>query len=76
MERAKWYIIAASLPVLLDVGMEWIQVQQNTWYSRFLTGFLLGLVAGYYAIRGISHLIWELIKTSKPFKLHSKDEKY
>lgn len=60
MLRAKWWILLASFPILADVGLEWLQWRDNTTQSRWGSGFVFGIIVGYYPIRGITFLIQEM----------------
>ena len=50
------WLILAMIPLAIDVGVNFLGVWQNTHTSRLLTGALLGGVAVFYVMPGISSL--------------------
>jgi uncharacterized membrane protein len=55
MPSRSWLILA-TLPVVIDVGVNFFGFWQNTHTSRLLTGALLGGVAVFYVMPGIISL--------------------
>ena len=53
---ARKWLIAASLPLLLDFSVTFFGVWENTHTTRFLTGMLLGSVMVFYVMPGIIEL--------------------
>jgi uncharacterized membrane protein len=51
----RWLFIAA-LPMIIDVGLNFLGVWENTHSSRFVTGLILSVVSVFYVIPGISEL--------------------
>jgi uncharacterized membrane protein len=51
----KWLLLAA-IPLLVDVALNFFGIWENTHTSRFITGALLGAVAVFYVMPGISDL--------------------
>lgn len=51
----KWLFLAA-LPLLIDFSLTFVGLWENTHTSRLLTGLLLGSVAVFYVMPGISEL--------------------
>jgi uncharacterized membrane protein len=51
----KWLVLAA-LPMLIDVGVNFFGIWTNTHSSRLVTGALLGVVAVFYVMPGVSDL--------------------
>jgi uncharacterized membrane protein len=50
------WLILATIPLAIDVGLNVLGIWQNTHTSRLLTGALLGGVAVFYVMPGISSL--------------------
>ncbi len=44
-ERSRFWLALATLPMLLDVGFDWLGVLHNTFTTRAVTGGLFGLFA-------------------------------
>ena len=59
------WLILATIPLVIDVGVNFLGVWQNTHTSRLLTGALLGGVAVFYVMPGII----SLAARSKPPRL-------
>ncbi|HEV2835749.1 MAG TPA: DUF2085 domain-containing protein [Pyrinomonadaceae bacterium] len=57
MPSRKWLVLAA-IPLVIDFSLTFFGVWENTHTSRFLTGLLLGSVAVFYVMPGISD--WSL----------------
>jgi uncharacterized membrane protein len=53
---ARKWLIAASVPLLIDFGVTFFGVWENTHTTRFLTGMLLGSVMVFYVMPGIVEL--------------------
>jgi uncharacterized membrane protein len=57
----RWFVIAASLPMLLDVGAIWVGLHEGSTVLRLATGGWFGLLAPFLiipgAIEGISQLV-------------------
>ena len=53
--RRLWLMLAA-VPLAIDFGLTYFGVWQNTHLSRFLTGALLGSMAVFYVLPGLSEL--------------------
>lgn len=51
----RWLVLAA-LPLAIDFSLTFFGIWENTHTSRLLTGFLLGSVAVFYVMPGISEL--------------------
>jgi uncharacterized membrane protein len=51
----KWLFMAA-VPMAIDVSLTFLGIWENTHSSRFLTGALLGAVAVYYVVPGVTDL--------------------
>ena len=61
----KWLILA-TIPLAIDVGVNFFGFWQNTHTSRLLTGALLGSVAVFYVMPGIIELSLRFARTSEP----------
>lgn len=53
---ARKWLLLATLPLLIDFSLTFFGVWENTHTSRLLTGLLLGSVAVFYVMPGISDL--------------------
>jgi uncharacterized membrane protein len=60
----KWLVLAA-LPLLIDFSLTFFGIWENTHTSRLLTGLLLGGVAVFYVMPGISELSLRPIQTAE-----------
>ena len=60
--RIKWLILAA-LPLAIDFSLTFFGIWENTHTSRLLTGLLLGGVAVFYVMPGISDLSLRPLQT-------------
>jgi uncharacterized membrane protein len=58
----KWLFLAA-VPMALDFTLTFTGIWENTHSSRFLTGLLLGSVAVFYVMPGISELALRFFKS-------------
>jgi uncharacterized membrane protein len=63
----KWLFFAA-LPLLIDFSLTFFGIWENTHTSRLLTGLLLGSVAVFYVMPGISDLSLRALQTTLPTK--------
>ena len=61
----KWLFLAA-LPLLIDFSLTFFGIWENTHTSRLLTGLLLGSVAVFYVMPGISDLSLRALQTTLP----------
>ena len=61
----KWLLLAA-LPLAIDFSLTFFGVWENTHTSRLLTGLLLGSVAVFYVMPGISDLSLRALQTATP----------
>jgi len=59
----KWHILAA-IPMLIDVGVTFLGIWENTHTSRLFTGALLGSVAVFYVMPGVSDLALHGLRAS------------
>ena len=46
-------LAAAACPLALDVGLGWLGVIENTFWSRGLTGLVLGAATAFYILPGL-----------------------
>jgi len=67
------WLILATIPLAIDVGVNFLGVWQNTHTSRLLTGALLGGVAVFYVMPGISSLATRRKEPRATFTLASPD---
>jgi uncharacterized membrane protein len=61
----KWLFLAA-LPLAVDFALEFFGIWNNTHFSRFATGALLGAVAVFYVLPGLLELSLREPKTKLP----------
>lgn len=64
----KWLFIAAA-PLVLDFGLGFLGIWENTHLSRFLTGGLIGAAAVFYIMPGLVELSlrpWTVVPGSSP----------
>ncbi|MEO6726370.1 MAG: DUF2085 domain-containing protein [Blastocatellia bacterium] len=66
MPSRNW-LIAASLPMLIDFGGGYLGLFENTFISRVATGGLLGLAFSVYILTGMISVVqeWEVIRASR-----------
>src|SRR4030095_118121 len=57
----KWLLVAA-FPLALDFSLTLLRIWENTHWSRFFTGVLLGSVAAFYVVPGLVDLATRRIK--------------
>lgn len=50
------WLVLASVPMTIDVGLTFLGIWENTHTSRLLTGMLLGGVSVFYVMPGIAEL--------------------
>lgn len=50
---SRWWLLAALLPMCLDVALEFFGMWKNTHTSRVITGAILGVVAAVYVVPGL-----------------------
>jgi uncharacterized membrane protein len=60
----KWLVFAA-LPLLIDFSLTFFGIWENTHTSRLVTGLLLGSVAVFYVMPGISDLSLRQLQTAQ-----------
>jgi uncharacterized membrane protein len=58
----KWLFLAAA-PLGIDVTLNFFGIWENTHSSRFLTGLLLGAVAAFYVMPGVSELALRVFRS-------------
>ena len=46
--RSRWWLGAALLPMLVDVGLDWLGLVSNTFTTRSVTGGLFGVAVAIY----------------------------
>jgi uncharacterized membrane protein len=66
---ARKWLIAASIPLLIDFSVTFFGVWENTHATRFLTGMLLGSVMVFYVMPGIVELSlrrWSALERAVP----------
>jgi len=51
------WLLLATLPMAIDLGLDFLGLWQNTHLSRLATGLLLGSVASFYVIPGLMDLL-------------------
>lgn len=51
-----WWLLLATVPVILDWALTFLGLWENTHLSRFLTGALLSVVAAVYVVPGLVDL--------------------
>jgi uncharacterized membrane protein len=61
----KWLLLAA-LPLAVDFSLEFFGIWNNTHFSRFATGALLGAVSVFYVLPGLLELSLRETKTKPP----------
>jgi uncharacterized membrane protein len=49
---ARWWLIAATIPMVLDFAVDYTKILGNTFSSRTLTGLLFGSVAAFFILPG------------------------
>ena len=54
-----WYLFAGVALVGIDVGLDMLDIWKNTFVSRDVTGFILGLVLPFYIVPGIIRIFYE-----------------
>jgi len=62
--RIFWLLLAAG-PLAIDFSLGYFSLWQNTHWSRFVTGALLGSVAVFYIVPGLVELSSALIRSRK-----------
>jgi uncharacterized membrane protein len=67
-----WFLMIAAFLLLIDSSFEIIQFRDNTFFSRTITGFILGYVLTLYLIPGFVNFIQEVVSF---FKNNTKEEK-
>jgi uncharacterized membrane protein len=53
---ARKWLVLATIPLLIDFGLTFVGIWENTHTTRLLTGLLLGSVAVFYVMPGIADL--------------------
>ncbi len=48
--------IYASIPIFIDIMLRTLNIAENTFASRFSTGFILGAATAFFVIPGIMSL--------------------
>lgn len=49
---ARWWLVAAALPTIIDFTAGYLRLADNTFFSRTATGILFGTVAAFYFLPG------------------------
>jgi uncharacterized membrane protein len=49
---ARWWLIAAAIPMLIDFAGDYTKILANTFSSRVLTGLLFGSVTAFFILPG------------------------
>ncbi|MDQ3020486.1 MAG: DUF2085 domain-containing protein [Bacteroidota bacterium] len=55
-----WFLIIASIILILDVSLDSIGIMKNNFLSRSITGLLIGLVLPFYIIPGFVNFFYEV----------------
>jgi uncharacterized membrane protein len=68
LPHRRWLLLAAT-PLLIDFGLTFFGIWENTHTSRFLTGFLFGVACVFYIMPGILELsLRKRTKLQKPLE--------
>ncbi|HET6862737.1 MAG TPA: DUF2085 domain-containing protein [Pyrinomonadaceae bacterium] len=62
LPHRRWLLLATT-PLVIDFGLTFLGIWENTHTSRFLTGFLFGAVTVFYIMPGILELSFQLNRT-------------
>lgn len=55
-----WFLISACIIMVLDVGMDLMDLYKNTYITRSITGAVLGFVLSFYLIPGFINFAYEV----------------
>ena len=55
-----WFLVSACVVMVLDVGMDILDVMKNTYVTRSIAGAVLGLVLSFYLIPGFINFAYEV----------------
>lgn len=66
----KWLFVAAT-PLAIDFSLEFLGIWNNTHFSRFTTGALLGAVAVFYVLPGLIELSLRESRRSVPLRVNA-----
>jgi uncharacterized membrane protein len=50
---ARWWLVAAAIPMLIDFAGDYTRILANTFSSRALTGLLFGSVTAFFILPGL-----------------------
>jgi uncharacterized membrane protein len=53
---AKKYFFLAGIPIFLDIFIRFVQIAENTFFSRLITGLLLGATTVFFVLPGFLSL--------------------
>jgi uncharacterized membrane protein len=49
---ARWWLVAAAIPMMIDFAVDYLKIMANTFSSRTLTGLLFGSVTAFFILPG------------------------
>jgi len=67
LPHRRWLLLAAA-PLLIDFGLTFLGIWENTHTSRFVTGFLFGAVTVFYIMPGILEVSGQLKRRKSPIR--------
>jgi uncharacterized membrane protein len=50
---ARWWLVAAAIPMMIDFACDYTKILANTFSSRTLTGLLFGSVTAFFILPGL-----------------------
>ena len=60
------WLVLASMPLVIDFGLTFLGIWENTHTSRLLTGLLLGSVSVFYVMPGLAELSSRKTREKRP----------
>jgi len=67
LPHRRWLLLAAA-PLVIDFGVTFLGIWENTHTSRFVTGFLFGAVTVFYIMPGILEVSGQLKRSKSPIR--------
>jgi len=67
LPHRRWLLLAAA-PLVIDFGVTFLGIWENTHTSRFVTGFLFGAVTVFYIMPGILEVSGQLKRPKSPIR--------